>query len=136
MSDESPTPKTPILTYPHGCVSSLRLRLITAGIVWAALGACSSAGVPQVPAGVDGAQDTVLVAGRQVYTDRCANCHGNKGLGGQGPSLADGAMISSYPDIADQLAVVADGYRLMPGFSDSLSAQEILAVVRFTREIL
>jgi len=97
--------------------------------------ACSSVGVPEVPV-EDGQRDPVLVAGRQVYIERCANCHGNDGGGGQGPSLASSALLEAYPSVGDQIAVVADGYNLMPSFSRTLTPEQISAVVRYTREIL
>ena len=89
-----------------------------------------------MPAAEGGDPDPVLVDGRQVYIDRCANCHGNDGRGGQGPSLAQGAMLEAYPEAAEQVALVTDGYQSMPSFADSLTAAQIEAVVRFTREIL
>ena len=98
--------------------------------------ACSSGSVPEVPAGPDGAPDPVLVAGRRVYADRCANCHGVRGQGGRGPSLTGDSMAEAYPAAADQIEVVAEGKSTMPGFSDALTPAEIEAVVRFTREVL
>lgn len=98
--------------------------------------ACSSGSVPEVPAGPNGEPDPVLVAGRRVYADRCANCHGVRGQGGRGPSLTGDSMLESYPAAADQIEVVADGKSTMPGFSDTLTPAEIEAVVRFTREVL
>ena len=83
-----------------------------------------------------GQRDPVLVAGRQVYIERCANCHGNDGSGGQGPSLAADALVEAYPSVDAQIAVVADGYDLMPSFSRTLTPEQIGAVVRYTREIL
>jgi len=97
---------------------------------------CASAGVPEVPAGPGGTSDPVLVAGRQTYIKRCANCHGNDGSGGRGTRLAQGAMLDRYGAIADQITVVRDGVRSMPGFAETLSEDEIVAVVRFTREVL
>lgn len=122
---------------------SVRLRAWTlvlgAGLaLGASLGpaACSSGSVPAVPAGPNGEPDPVLVAGRQVYADRCANCHGVRGQGGRGPSLTGDSMAESYPAAADQVEVVAEGKSTMPGFSDALTPAEIEAVVRFTREVL
>lgn len=100
------------------------------------LAACSSGSVPEVPAGPDGRPDPVLVAGRGVYADRCANCHGVRGQGGRGPSLTGESMAEAYPSDADQIEVVVEGKSTMPGFSDTLTPAEIEAVVRFTREVL
>ena len=116
----------------------LRYRLLLAGLLVAVAlsGACAAEGVPEVPAGADGVPDPVLVAGRQVYIDRCANCHGNDGGGGQGTKLSDGLMVTRYPQIDDQIAIVADGVRLMPAFAEVLEPEQIAAVVKYIREIL
>jgi len=113
-------------------------RLLPAALIAAvtALGACAADDVPEVPVGPDGYPDRELVAGRQVYIDRCANCHGNDGGGGRGTKLSDGRMVTQYPDIADQVEIIADGVRSMPAFAEVLNAGEIAAVVRYTREVL
>ena len=92
--------------------------------------------MPEVPVGPDGYPDRELVAGRQVYIDRCANCHGNDGGGGRGTKLSDGRMVTQYPNIADQVEVIAVGVRSMPAFAETLDAEEITAVVKYTREVL
>ena len=117
----------------------LRARLVIAALV--AVGilvvwGCATSGVPEVPAGPDGSVDPVLVTGRHVYAQRCATCHGNAGEGGRGGKLADGAVLSDYPDIEDQIAVVRDGLRSMPSFDDALTPDEIRAVVEYTRQVL
>ena len=99
-------------------------------------GACAADDVPEVPVGADGFSDPVLVAGRRVYIDRCANCHGNDGSGGRGTKLSEGLMIERYPDVDDQIDVVAEGVRGMPAFVGTLDEGQIAAVVRYTREVL
>jgi mono/diheme cytochrome c family protein len=74
-------------------------------------------------------------AGQAIFATRCASCHGADGGGGFGPTLA-GVVASRYPDPADQEAVVANGRGAMPSFSDSLTPQQIRAVVDFTRTAL
>jgi len=112
-----------------------RLALVWA-LVLALVGVgCSSA--PEVPVGPDGEPDPVLVLGRDVYESRCANCHGTNGQGGRGPQLNDGASVAAYPDPADMVAVVAIGLNAaMPAFGESLSPEEIDAVVAYVREVL
>ncbi len=99
-------------------------------------GACAADDVPEVPVGADGSVDPVLVDGRRIYIDRCANCHGNDGGGGRGTKLSDGLMIRRYPDIDEQARVIVDGVRAMPAFDEVLDTAQILAVVRYTREVL
>lgn len=120
------------------CCRRLPLRLLLAAVIAgaAAVGACAADDVPEVPVGPDGFPDRELVAGRQVYIDRCANCHGNDGGGGRGTKLSDGRMVTQYPDVVDQVEIVADGVRSMPGFVDVLDTEEIAAVIRYTREVL
>lgn len=100
------------------------------------LAGCATQGVPQVPAGLDEEREQVLVLGREVYVERCANCHGNAGQGGRGGALADGAVIRAYPDASEQVQVVSEGLRNMPSFGEALTLDEIRAVVEFTRSVL
>lgn len=98
--------------------------------------ACGDSDPPEPPVSADGDVDPVLAEGAQIYSARCAACHAADGGGGRGPQLADGRMPDRYPDIEDQIAVVANGREAMPGFEDDLTAAEIEAVVRYTREVL
>jgi len=100
-----------------------------------ALGACAGES-PEVPLGPDGTPDAALAMGRDVYSRRCANCHGAGGGGGTGPKLSDGQVIIAYPEPADQRLLIANGRNAMPSFSGSLSSAELDAVVRYTREVL
>ena len=90
------------------------------------------------PYAMDGsgeAPDVALVIdqGAHIYSSKCARCHGANGGGGTGPRL-EGMMVDAYPDPAAEAAVVASGRNGMPGFSSSLSPEEIEAVVAFTRD--
>ena len=76
------------------------------------------------------------VDGAAVFGDNCAVCHGGDGSGGVGPRLAGGRVVTVYPDPADQIAVVTNGRAGMPAFGDKLSAEEIAAVVEYTRTVL
>lgn len=88
--------------------------------------------------GADGGptpDDPVLAQGQQLYRQYCASCHGPKGGGGSGPRLA-GLVEERYPDIEDQIALIANGRAGMPGFGQRLSAEELRAVARYEREAL
>jgi mono/diheme cytochrome c family protein len=76
------------------------------------------------------------VSGQEVYADHCARCHGAEGEGGRGPTLAGGAVVEEYPEVEDQLDVVREGRGTMPAFGRRLSAEELRAVVDYTREEL
>ncbi len=92
--------------------------------------ACTSTSTPAAPAG-----DPVLVEGQKVYTSNCASCHGAAGQGGYGKKLA-GVVETRFPDIADEIELIANGKGGMPGFSQKLTAEQIEAVARYTREVL
>jgi mono/diheme cytochrome c family protein len=95
---------------------------------------------------------TVLEHGGEVYAEACAGCHGPTGGGGVGPALAGGAVLETFPERADQLFWVwggSDGWPApsygatgkpvsggMPAFGESLTPYDLLAVVRYEREIL
>ncbi len=92
---------------------------------------CAGEDVPEVTNG-----DPVLIAGRDIYTRSCASCHGAQGGGGRGRQINNGVLLLEYPDVDDQISLVAVGRNQMPGFAGRLSDEEIEAVVRYTREVL
>ena len=75
------------------------------------------------------------IDGGSFYGKSCAGCHGGDGSGGIGPRLA-GKMVAKFPEPAAQIAVVTDGRRGMPSFGTRLSAEEIAAIVEYTRTVL
>lgn len=105
------------------------MLVVVLGLTGLVLVACGSDDAAPVPS------DPVLAQGQQVYKARCQSCHGSKGQGGTGMKLA-GRMTSVFPDIADQIDVIAEGRGSMPGWKNELSAEEIEAVARYERECL
>lgn len=81
------------------------------------------------------ANDQELLTGRAIYINRCQRCHGATGGGGAGSKLA-GKMVAKYPDPAAQAEIVANGKGGMPAWRSALDADQIAAVVRYTREVL
>ncbi len=75
---------------------------------------------------------TALIDAQELYTEHCADCHGNDGSGGVGTRLA-GVVVPRYPDPADQSAVVAEGRNTMPAFAKVLTPAEIAAITLYTR---
>lgn len=84
----------------------------------------------------DGPAATGGDLGERVFSQNCATCHGSTGDGGTGPKLADGAVVELYPDPEDQRAIIVNGRNNMPAWGNTLSEEEIDAVVRYTREEL
>jgi mono/diheme cytochrome c family protein len=74
--------------------------------------------------------------GQAIFATRCSSCHGGDGGGGFGPALRGGIVVSQFPNAADEAAVVARGRGSMPTFADSLTPEQIAAVVEFTRNDL
>jgi mono/diheme cytochrome c family protein len=86
---------------------------------------------PQKAPALPKAGATVNV-GQAIFATRCSSCHGSDGGGGFGPTLA-GVVAGRYPNPADEVAVVTNGRGAMPTFSSSLTADQIAAVVEYTR---
>ena len=77
-----------------------------------------------------------LLTGERIYARECARCHGANGEGGTGLPLGGGIAVERYPDIADQIALITEGRRVMPSFGEELTPAEIDAVARYERERL
>ncbi len=80
--------------------------------------------------------DPVLIEGRDIYVRNCASCHGPAGDGGVGRKISGGAVVDAFPAIEAQIELVRDGRNNMPAYGDRLTAEQIEAVVRYTREVL
>ncbi|WP_334144648.1 c-type cytochrome [Rhabdothermincola sp.] len=93
-----------------------------------ALNACGNGDDAATPS------DPTLARGQQVFRQNCATCHGAKGGGGNGPRLA-GVVVSRYPNIEDQIAVITEGRAGMPSFGQQLSAEDIRAVATYERSL-
>jgi mono/diheme cytochrome c family protein len=96
-----------------------------------------------------------LAQGALTYSS-CASCHGGGGGGGVGPALNGGAVLKTFPNIADQMYWVIEGTAgfkelgiptygaqnkpvggggVMPAW-DTLTAKELIAVIRHERDTL
>ncbi len=129
-------PRTRVAMGPLVSSSAMRSpRVLAAGLMLVAgvtiVAACSSgSSTPAAPAG-----DAVLVEGQKAYSQNCAGCHGAAGGGAYGRKLA-GVVTVKYPNIDDQIALITNGKGAMPSFSKKLTADQITAVTRYTREVL
>ncbi|MEZ5141331.1 MAG: cytochrome c [Acidimicrobiales bacterium] len=99
--------------------------VLTASVAGAA--ACSSG--PARPS------DAVLGKGYDVYTARCASCHGVNGEGGIGPPMKG---VTGRISVDKHTETVRKGRSgtAMPAFEDQLTDEDIQAVVRYEREVL
>lgn len=106
---------------------STLLVVVIAGL-W--LVACAA---PPPEVGID---DQELVEGRELYARNCVSCHGSDGGGGVGRKLKDGAVVAAYPNIKDQIDLIANGKGSMPAYVGRLTGEQMEAVARYTREVL
>lgn len=118
---------------PHRRWSPARPRSIAAAVAPVAAGLLAACVAEPPEVAVD---DPELSAGRAVYAENCATCHGTAGGGAAGTPLNEGSVVATFPEIEDQVAVVADGGEQMPPFAGVLTDEQIRAVVRYTREVL
>jgi cytochrome c oxidase subunit 2 len=111
-------------------MSRLRVALVAfgLGVGAATLGACSSSEQAK-PA------DPVLARGQEVYGANCASCHGQKGQGGLGPNLQTVGERLSVEQETDTITNGRKGTQ-MQAWGPKLSADDINAVVRYSRESL
>lgn len=120
--------------------------------IWAFMYVRALTETPEVAAGP-------LGIGAEVFSGRCASCHGTSGEGGSGRQLNDGEVWLTFPNIEDEIRFVTfgtEGYNaagisvygdpdreggphrsgsfgLMPAWEGELSDEEILAAVCHTR---
>lgn len=88
--------------------------------------------------GKHGAANADPARGRDIYSARCAACHGVNGEGGIGPAfVAKGRnpAVTERLSEAEHYRIVADGRNAMPPFRGQLTDQEIRDVVAFERSL-
>jgi polyvinyl alcohol dehydrogenase (cytochrome) len=71
--------------------------------------------------------------GEDVYQRSCASCHGGTGEGSSGPSLVG---VDERLTREEHVEVVRQGRGSMAGWADTLTAEEIEAVVDYERTVL
>lgn len=91
----------------------------------------------------------------QLYASNCAACHGATGEGGVGPRISGGEALATFPNEEDHITWVEEGSQTkrgqpygaadrpggqriatsggMPGFSATLTPEEIAMVVEYER---
>jgi mono/diheme cytochrome c family protein len=108
-------------------------------------------------------EPTVLEHGGELYALNCSACHGPTGGGGPGRKLSDGDVVATFPNLLDHVQFVQVGsagigpegtpygdpereggqrttlsYNTnpMPAFANTFSDEDIIAIVRYEREVL
>jgi mono/diheme cytochrome c family protein len=97
-------------------------------------GAATACGGSNKPVTDTGTVPTTF-SGRDIYAQKCAICHGAQGEGGAGPRLAGQVAAAKFPRVENEETYVRDGNKSMPAFGQSLSPDQIRAVVAFTRQL-
>jgi mono/diheme cytochrome c family protein len=85
--------------------------------------------------------DATIVAGRSIYRDRCANCHGERGDGRGEKAEQLSIAPSDFTDTHKMSAStdgelfwrISKGKRPMPAFKDKLSEQQRWELVDYIR---
>lgn len=83
-----------------------------------------------------GGQESGAAAGAKIFRSHCGECHGVRGEGGRGPTLASGVFYHGSTD-ADLIANISDGIAgtAMPGiFFSPVQVRQIVAYVRSLAE--
>jgi mono/diheme cytochrome c family protein len=117
-------------------------RLVSAALISVLAGACHAR--TEQPARIDLSHP--VAAGRQIFLEKCAACHGpdGKGLAGKIPALAGAPWVNGPPDRV--AALVLDGLSgrqeingveyngVMPAWRSVLTDPEIAAVLTYVRQ--
>ncbi len=119
---------------PAGRTDALKLGALTKRCalaivvgIWTGAGAVSSASAQDID------MAPLMTAGKTVFADNCAMCHGPEGQGtGNAPALDGNIFVESRGGVISQVLSGAEDHG-MPPFADVLSDDEIAAVVTYIR---
>jgi len=84
----------------------------------------------------DQSHDQLVAKGATVYEKNCSTCHlpGGEGVPGAFPALKGSSVVKG--DIKAQAEIVLNGKNAMPAFAKMLKADELAAVITYTRNAL
>lgn len=73
--------------------------------------------------------------GKEIYTKRCAGCHGPDGAGKttMGEKMGVPSLVGTKLSAAELAGVIGDGRKKMPAYKEKLAADEIKAVAEFVK---
>lgn len=75
----------------------------------------------------------LMAKGKEVYTTSCAACHQAEGQGGGPFPALKGSKVATTGSIAEHIAIIVKGKKIMPPFGAQLSALDIAAVTTYER---
>ena len=76
------------------------------------------------------------LAGKDLFKNNCARCHGDDGTGGKGPNLTSEKRQAKWKDSDEKLVKkITNGGWGMPKFGKTLKADEIKAIASFVRSL-
>lgn len=84
------------------------------------------------PLALRDSQITADMTAADIFSLRCAACHGAGGEGGSGPALAGNALAQDASHVAE---VIRDGSGAMPAFSPLLTEEQLQELTRFVAEL-
>ncbi|HXF48440.1 MAG TPA: cytochrome c [Verrucomicrobiae bacterium] len=100
------------------------------------------AGLALLAAGVWAQEGKTVSSGKEVYTKKCASCHGKQGEGVAKMATMLKATIRNWGEVAataDTLAawkkITTDGKGKMPAFKAKLSAAEMDSVLAYVKSL-
>jgi len=73
--------------------------------------------------------------GKEIYTKKCAGCHGPDGAGKttMGEKMGVPSLVGTKLSAAELAAVIGDGRKKMPAYKEKISADELKAVSEFVK---
>jgi len=73
--------------------------------------------------------------GKEIYTKKCAGCHGPDGAGKttMGEKMGVPTLVGTKLSAAELAAVIGDGRKKMPAYKEKISAEEVKAVADFVK---
>lgn len=73
--------------------------------------------------------------GKELYTKRCAGCHGPDGAGKttMGQKMGVPSLVGTKLSAAELATVISDGRKKMPAYKEKMAADEVKAVAEFVK---
>lgn len=73
--------------------------------------------------------------GKEIYTKRCAGCHGADGAGKttMGEKMGVASLVATKLSAAELQAIISDGRKKMPAYKEKMAADELKAVAEYVK---